>query len=90
VVCGGFQRKNGEVFAYYNPTNIMTTSYEGTISFEIYSKYNSVRLIDIMDGTVYEIPESIVKKDEYGIYKFSHLPIKDTPMLLEFGNFIKE
>lgn len=90
VMCGGFQRKNGEAFAYYNPTNIMTTSYEGTISFEIYSKYNSVRLIDIMDGTVYEIPESIVKRDEYGIYKFSHLPIKDTPMLLEFGNFIKE
>jgi hypothetical protein len=90
IVCGGFRRENGEIFAYWNPTNIMTTSYEGTITFEIYSKYNRVRLIDVMDGTIYEIPESIVRRDEFGMFKFAHLPIKDTPMLLEFGEFIEE
>lgn len=42
-----------------------------------------------MDGSVYEIPESIVKRDEFGMYRFTNLPIKDTPILLEFGNFIK-
>ena len=86
---GGFRRENGEIFAYWNPTNIMTTSFEGTVSFELYSAYDTVRLIDVMNGKIYEIPEKIVKRDEFGMYTFTHLPIKDTPLLLEFGNFMK-
>lgn len=89
VTYGGFRRENGEIFAYWNPTNIMTTSFEGTVSFELYSAYDTVRLIDVMNGKIYEIPEEIVKRDEFGMYTFTHLPIKDTPLLLEFGNFMK-
>lgn len=89
IISGGFKRKNGEVFAYWKPTNIMTSSYESTVSFEIYSEYNSVRLIDVMDGSIYEIPSSIVTRDEFGVYHFTHLPIKDTPLILEFGEFIE-
>ena len=90
VISGGFKRENGEVFTYWYPSNIMNSSYEATVSFEIYSNYNSVRLIDVMDGAIYEIPSSIVERDEFGVYHFTHLPIKDTPFILEFGNFIKE
>ena len=90
LTLGAFKRDGGELFAYWNPTNIMTTSYMGTASFEIYSKYKSVRLIDAMSGEIYEIPAEIVKRDEYGMFSFTHLPVKDTPLLLEFGNFIKE
>jgi hypothetical protein len=42
-----------------------------------------------MDGSIYDIPESIVKRDAYGCFHFTNLPAKDTPLLLEFGNFIK-
>ena len=42
-----------------------------------------------MDGSIYEIPESIVKRDAFGMYKFTNLAVKDTPLLLEFGNFMK-
>jgi len=76
--------------AYWNPTNIMTTSYEGGITFEIYSEYKNVRMIDVMDGSIYEIPEKIMTRDEFGMYKFTHLPIKDTPLLLEFGDFVED
>ena len=90
IISGGFKRKNGEAFAYWKPTNIMTSSYESTLSFEIYSEYESVRLIDVMDGCIYELPLEIVTRDAYGVYHFTHLPIKDTPLILEFGNFLKE
>ncbi len=89
ISLGAFKRDGGELLAYWNPTNIMTTSYMGTASFEIFSKYENVRLIDAMSGEIYEIPAEIVKRDEYGIFSFTHLPVKDTPLLLEFGNFIK-
>ena len=89
VVSGGFKREGGEIFAYWNPTSIMTSSYECTIGMQVYSEYDSVRLIDVMDGSVYELPESVVTCDEFGTYKFTDLPVKDTPLLLEFGNFVK-
>lgn len=86
---GGFKRDGGELFSYWANTDIMTSSFEGTVSFEAYSEYDGVRLIDVMDGSIYDIPESIVKRDRFGMYRFTNLPIKDTPLLLEFGNFLK-
>lgn len=90
VITGGFKHENGEIFVYWNPTNIMTSSYEGTISLEAFSKYDNVRLIDVMDGTIYTLPENMVSRDRFGMYSFTHLPIKDTPLILEFGNFIDD
>lgn len=87
VTAGGFKRENGTVFAYWNPTDIMTSSYEGTISFEIYSPYDKVTLIDVMDGNIYEIPDEIMKRDAFGTYTFTNMPVKDTPLLLVFGKF---
>lgn len=87
VITGGFKKDEGEAFVYWYPSDIMTSSYEGTISLQVYSEYDKVRLIDIMDGSIYEIPESIMTRDEFGMYKIKNLPIKDTPMLLTFGEF---
>jgi len=87
AITGGFAKENGEALAYWYPSNILTTSFEGTISLQVYSEYDKVRLVDIMDGSIYEIPESIMSRDEFGLYTFKHLPIKDTPLLLTFGEF---
>ena len=87
VITGGFAKENGEAFAYWYPTNIMTTSYEGTITLEIHTKYEKVRLVDLMDGSIYEIPESIMRRGENGMLFIRNLPIKDYPMLLTFGEF---
>ena len=89
VTVGGFKNESGELMAYWAKTDIMHGSYEGTISFQMCSEYDSVRLVDIMDGTIYEIPDEIVKRDAYGCFHFTNLPAKDTPLLLEFGSFIK-
>ena len=87
VITGGFERENGEAFVYWYPSDIMTSSYEGTVSMQVFSKYDKVRLIDIMDGSVYEIPDTIMQRDEFGMYLIKNLPIKDIPMVLTFGNF---
>ena len=89
VVSGCFKRDGGEIFAYWYPSSIMTSSYECTLSMQVYSEYDNVRLLDVMDGSVYEIPDNVVTRDEFGVYKFTNLPIKDTPLILEFGNFAK-
>jgi hypothetical protein len=105
VTLGGFRRDSGELMAYWTPTDIMTTSFEGSVSFQIHSEYESVRLIDVMDGKIYQIPTGELVKEDYGGYRieggtvhrdahgmfyFQNLPVKDTPLLLEFGNFVLE
>lgn len=87
ISSGGFERENGKIFAYWYPSNIMTTSYLSSITLEYYSEYKDLKLIDIMDGSVYEIPESMIRDKGDGVYEISELPIKDTPLLLMFGEF---
>ena len=90
LTVGGFKNGSGELMAYWIKSDIMRGDFEGTISFELYSEYDSVRIIDVMDGMIYEIPESIVERDVFGCFHFTNLPAKDTPLLLEFGDFIEQ
>lgn len=45
---------------------------------------------DLTDGAIYELPESILSEDAFGTYHVKNLPIKDTPMLLTFGDFLNQ
>ena len=57
----GFVFANGDTaFFYWNATNILTSTYEGTISFSIFGQNTeNVRLIDMRDGTIYKFPEEM-------------------------------
>ena len=88
IISGSFERPGGNAYVYWNPTNIMTTSYEATITIQFYSKYDKIRLIDSMDGSVYEIPDNMIEKSGDGVYLIEELPIKDTPLILTFGDFL--
>ena len=104
IITGGFKKEHGEAFVYWYPTDIMTTGdFESTISMQIYSKYDKVRLVDVMDGSIYTLPEHtkpraeygyrnlpILDRDDFGMYHIYNLPIKDTPLILMFGDFIDE
>lgn len=84
----GFRKDNGSyAFVYWSPTNIMTTDYESTISLEIACFDNKPKIVDLMDGSIYEMPEAMYEKDDFGTYRISHLPIKDYPMMIMCGNF---
>ena len=88
LTVGAFKRDGGAALAYWKPTDIMTTlDFESTVSFEIYSPYDTVKVIDVMDGNIYSVPESIMTRDEFGTYTFKNMPVKDTPLILVFGEF---
>ena len=75
---------------YWYPTNIFTTSYEGTISITVLSDYGKdMKVVDLMDGSIYDIPDDMIEEMGSGVYKIKKLPIKDTPLILTFGNFLK-
>ena len=45
-----------------------------------------VHLVDPMEGKVYDIPESILCRDDFGALVFKALPIRDYPLFLIFGS----
>jgi hypothetical protein len=63
----------------------MTTELECAVSFDC-ADLGDVRLVDPLDGTVYEIPPEIMQRDVFGGIKLSLLPIRDYPLLLIFGD----
>ena len=88
ISSGSFEREGGKAFAYWYPSNIMTTSYQSSITLEAYSEYGKPQLVDIMDGSIYEIPDSMIEDKGDGVLLINELPIKDTPLILTFGDFL--
>lgn len=88
VVHQGFAKPDGsKAFVYWYPSNILTTDYEATVTLQVAGLCNNFKLIDLMDGSVYNIPEKMIEDQGFGCYKLINLPIKDYPMLLSFDNF---
>ena len=87
VFSHGFRKPNGSAaYVYWKASELLTTTYESTISFEVSALPKKMELIDLVDGTVYEIPEDQI--EDYGYYrKLLHLPLRDYPLLLTFGDF---
>ena len=87
---GGFTRPDGSAaFVYWTPAEILTSTYEATMTFESSSLSGEARLIDLLDGTIYAIPASMEEEDGRGYRRFLHLPLRDSPLLLTFGDFVK-
>lgn len=88
LVTGGFKNKKGKAFVYWYPSNILTTSIDTVTFLRVFSEYDKFRLIDVIDGSIYEIPEEMIDADGKGVYQFNDLPVKDTPLILVMGDFI--
>ena len=70
---------------YWNATDLLTATYEGTISFEVFGvKAHSVRLIDLKNGNVYALPENMVEDLGFGGVHLKNLPLTDCPLALVF------
>jgi len=85
----GFRLDNGSyALAYWYPSNFMTTDFEGAVTMTV-AEHSEVHLVDPMDGTIYEIPASIMKNDPYGAIDLIQLPIRDYPLFLVLGEMEK-
>ncbi len=83
-----FVKPNGSsALVYWKPENLLTATLESTVTIQCANVPGMPRLIDLLDGAVYEIPGSIVKAGRNGVVTFDNIPVKDSPLLLTFGDF---
>ncbi|MCQ2427200.1 MAG: beta-galactosidase [Clostridia bacterium] len=85
----GFERPDGSAaFVYWYASDLLKSSYSGTETFMVGGMTDDIRLIDLCDGTVYKIPETMFDKAPGG-YHLVNLPLSDRPMMIEFGKFVR-
>lgn len=71
---------------YWNAVYLITTSYEGTASFSVFGEdTEEIRLIDLRDGSIYELPEEMTEDLGDGGVRLKNIPLTDTPLALVFG-----
>lgn len=70
---------------YWNGTEILTTTYEGTVSLEIFGeKTEDLRIVDLRDGTLYRLPDTMVEELGNGGVRLKNIPVTDVPMAIWF------
>lgn len=85
----GFRKSNGSAgFVYWRPTELLTTSYESTVSLEVAALPGIPKLVDLVDGVVYELSPGSIIDNGRGHLVLEHLPLRDYPLLLSFGDFV--
>lgn len=68
---------------YWNATNILTSTYEGTVSFSVCGQTaKDIRLVDMLTGDIYELPEDMVEDVGEGCVRLINLPLLDSPLAL--------
>lgn len=84
-----FSKPNGaRAIAYWNAVPLLTSTYSGTISFDVYGESaENVRIVDLATGAIYRLPESMIERGAHGLTTFVNLPLTDSPLLLTFGAF---
>lgn len=85
VLTVGFRKANGSAIAYWIPKNILTETIETTISIRVHEE-GEIRLIDLLTGDIYSMPETMIQKAENGVV-LVNLPVTDSPLMLTFGGF---
>ncbi len=88
MLWGGFRLDSGAyALAYWLPGKLMTTEYEGCVSLRC-AVPGALRLVDPMDGSVYELPDA--QTDAHGTTDLHFLPLRDYPLFLIFGQLDME
>ena len=75
---------------YWNATPILTSTYEGTVTFSVYGQDNAnVRLVDLSTGDVYAFPKEMIDDQLDGGIRLRNIPLTDTPLMVLFGDNTK-
>ena len=79
----GFSKPDGsKAYVYWNATNIMTTDFESTITVDVANLGNDIKIVDLMDGSVYKIPDNMIDDLGYNVYRLKIFPLKITQLQL--------
>jgi hypothetical protein len=67
----------------WNATPVLTTTYEGTISFAICGqKPEDIRMCDLRDGTLYTLRDDMIEDAGEDIVRLKNLPLLDSPLAI--------
>ena len=82
-----FRLEDGSVMlAYWNAVDLLTETYEGTCSLAVYgAPSDRLRLCDLRDGTLYQLPEGMSEDLGHGGVRLKHLPLTDCPLAVLFS-----
>lgn len=82
-----FRRADGSsAFVYWNPSDPLINSVDNVMDVLV-QEPGEMRLVDLMDGTIYEMKPGMVTVNEDGSRAIKGLPLRDYPLALVFGNF---
>ena len=83
----GFRLQDGSTaLCYWNCVNLLTSTYEGTLSMCVYGQKNDrIRIMDLATGKIYKMPDSMVQDLGNGGVSLRNIPLTDTPLALLFG-----
>lgn len=91
LMLAGFARPSGaEALAYWKASRLLSETFEGTISFSLARERRPIRLIDLMTGEVFALPEAMLERDGDAVTLIRGLPLTDAPLLLTFGDFTEQ
>ncbi|MBE6702802.1 MAG: hypothetical protein E7585_05265 [Ruminococcaceae bacterium] len=75
----------GKALIYWNAVDLLTATYEGTVSLQIFGvQASSIRLLDLKDGSVYTLPDTMVEDMGKGGVRLRNLPLTDCPLAILF------
>ncbi len=86
----GVRKPNGaSALVYWIAKDLLTETIETTISFRIKKETvpGTVRLLDLLTGDIFALPEEMSTCDDDGYLTFKNLPALDRPLILTFGDF---
>ena len=90
LISKGFKKADGSAaFAYWNSTQLLTTTFESTVSFRVTNIPGEIHLVDLLYGDIYEIPADMIEDSGFGTVTIKNIPVTDYPLLLTFGDFAK-
>lgn len=82
----GFRLDDGtRVLTYWNSVPLLSSTYEGTISFEIFDlPCGNLTLTDLASGKIYALPDTMLQRRDEGDTLLLNLPLTDSPLMLSF------
>ena len=73
------------MLCYWNGTEILTTTYEGTVSVEVSGeKSDNIQLVDLRDGTLYGLADEMIEMRGENCVRLKNIPVTDVPLAIWF------
>ena len=90
LLTASFKRDNGsKAFIYWKPTNVLTTEFESICSVILPPFFKDIKLVDLLTGEVFTLPDKIIETYPDKSIKINTLPVFDHPLMLTFGDFVE-